>query len=558
MKRIIIELLCLLIFVTATNCEVGVDRGGDNINSDRGGDAVNSDRGDSDDASTTRIVTGTIASSPAGECSGITSVVAVASDGTMISDETLDNCTFNLNLKAGAAYMFEFRNPNKKPKYFSRGLSIETPVAKVYTNTKRRFVAFKDGVESERVSWWLRDGDVDAVLETSAGRKFTIEDGSTEINLGTIAIANGFANFSSDTVCSNPGNKKDLLCENWDVNTPVNLEDYGNINPDGVYTAPEEVPEKENVIIVARDIFDKSLYGSADVYLRDINNWERLTADGGYQPRDSAELFFYDGAFWLSNGWDGITPVFNDLWRSFDGVVWEEVKAETPYDNRSQIIIYNNRMFAINTSVWSSEDGEYWELLTDRTPFVELLYDGALVYDGKIWVFGPFADVWYSTNGVNWVEANSNAPYGERYAFDVVVFKNKMCLLGGASYDESDPPERAYYYLTTYNDMWCTQDGRTWTLVAENCPWSPRMWLCAVGDENRLWVLGGFDNRNYKNISDTWYTRDGVIWNKLDMSIQYEPRHAAGCAMIDNMLYVVAGNSWPLTNDTWRFEYQLR
>ena len=41
-------------------------------------------------------------------------------------------------------------------------------------------------------------------------------------------------------------------------------------------------------------------------------------------------------------------------------------------------------------------------------------------------------DVWSSTDGKNWTQETEHAPFPVRYDHQVVVFKNKMYLIGGS------------------------------------------------------------------------------------------------------------------------------
>lgn len=114
------------------------------------------------------------------------------------------------------------------------------------------------------------------------------------------------------------------------------------------------------------------------------------------------------------------------------------------------------------------------------------------------------------------------------------------------------PPEKLYKQFTTYNDVWHSADGASWTRAVEHAPWSARMWFVPIVFAGRLWIIGGFDNVNRCNLGDVWWTEDGDKWHELKTKTKFSPRHEVTAYVHENSLWVVAGNSWPLMNDVWK------
>ena len=80
-----------------------------------------------------------------------------------------------------------------------------------------------------------------------------------------------------------------------------------------------------------------------------------------------------------------------------------------------------------------------------------------IVFDNRIWVLGGEArndiliqinynDVWYSTDGINWVEATPSANWPARSRFTSTVFDNKLWIATG---DNGDGQR--------FNDVWYTE-----------------------------------------------------------------------------------------------------
>jgi hypothetical protein len=122
-----------------------------------------------------------------------------------------------------------------------------------------------------------------------------------------------------------------------------------------------------------------------------------------------------------------------------------------------------------------------------------------------------------------------------------VVFKGRMWILGGGTYDTPQKPKRNFY-----NDVWSSADGIHWKKHLDQAPWEPRQYHDVAVFDGRMWVLEGW---NQANRSDVWWSEDGVKWVELPET-PWPPRHAASVFVYDSTLWVVAGNN--LTPDVWR------
>ena len=124
--------------------------------------------------------------------------------------------------------------------------------------------------------------------------------------------------------------------------------------------------------------------------------------------------------------------------------------------------------------------------------------------------------------------------------------------MGGRIAKPNDPPEEGYEQYTTYNDVWCSEDGVNWECVLERAPWAPRMWFISEVYRDRMWIIGGYDNANAANFGDAWSSADGVQWHEFLSETVWSSRHEPTCYVYDDSLWVVAGNHWPVQNDVWR------
>ena len=280
--------------------------------------------------------------------------------------------------------------------------------------------------------------------------------------------------------------------------------------------------------------------------------WTKLVDKAPFSPRDTAEDCVYDGKMWISNGYYHGGVLTRDLWQTRDGSTWQQVSEATPYDGYSEMAAYDGKMWAVKGSVWSSTDGVNWTCVLEKTPFGARGYGELVVHDGRMWQLGSGRDVWNTTDGKTWEQVTAAAPYGTRAASAVTAFAGKLWLIGGRITADNTPPEKGYPKFTTFNDVWCSDDGANWTRVLEQAPWPPRMWFIAKVYRDRMWIIGGYDNVNGKNFGDVWTSTDGTTWTEFKAETCFEPRHEPTCYVFADSLWVVAGNTWPVRNDVWR------
>lgn len=281
-------------------------------------------------------------------------------------------------------------------------------------------------------------------------------------------------------------------------------------------------------------------------------SWECLSTGAAFSPRDTAEGVVFKDRLWISNAYHHGNILVRDLWNSADGIAWEKVLEPTPYDGYSEMVVYKDAMWAIKGSVWRSEDGVTWTQILEKTPFGTRGYGECVVFQDKIWQLGSGKEVYWTTDGVEWTCVQPDAPYGKRSACAVAVYKDRLWVMGGWIGQPNDPPEKHYPNSTSLNDVWSSPDGIAWTRVIEHAPWSERQWFVSEVFADRLWVIGGFSNRESKNLGESWYTEDGTTWTRFAPEPHWSARHEVTPYVFKKALWVVAGNAWPLVNDVWR------
>ena len=319
--------------------------------------------------------------------------------------------------------------------------------------------------------------------------------------------------------------------------------------------------------------------------------WTCVTEDAAYAPRDGAGALVFKGRMWLLGGWNPKDKANfpricnNEVWSSQDGADWHLEKPNTFMDDTfdpslawegrhtAGYAVHDGKMWIVGGDVnqrhyqwdvWDSEDGKQWNLVNSKVPWGPRALHYTLAFDGKIWVMGGqtmtrfapeeaeeifYNDIWNSSDGVHWTKVEPKEPLWPYRGMigGNVVFRNRMWILGGGTYDTPQTPERKFY-----NDVWSSSDGVNWEQHVESAPWEARQYHDVAVFDDKMWVMEGFSpGKGWEggNRNDVWYSSDGENWYELP-DTPWKPRHAASVFVHDNGLWMVAGNN--MESDVWK------
>src|SRR3972149_3152536 len=105
------------------------------------------------------------------------------------------------------------------------------------------------------------------------------------------------------------------------------------------------------------------------------------------------------------------------------------------------------------------------------------------------------------------VRPTGDNPFGslstdERTGFTVITYNNKIWVMGGVIDFNNEYK----------HDVWCSENGREWTLVTSSAEWEPRSGLETVIYDGKMWIFGGGDFSRGITFMDAWWTTDGKSW----------------------------------------------
>jgi hypothetical protein len=311
--------------------------------------------------------------------------------------------------------------------------------------------------------------------------------------------------------------------------------------------------------------------------------WVQVLMPGPFAPRDGAGALTYQGKMWLIGGWNPADKAHfprvcnNEVWSSADGANWTLVHPNTFLDqtfdpkadwegrHTAGYVVHRGKMWIVGgdpiqghyqSDVWNSADGKTWTCVTTEAPWGPRVLQYTVAFKDRIWViggqtlppYGPaeerfYRDIWASSDGLKWDQIKPLEPFWPQRGMigGRAVFKGRLWLLGGGTYDTPQEPRRKFF-----NDVWSTADGVHWQCHLANAPWEPRQYHDVAVFDGKLWVLEGFQGANR---NDVWYSPDGSNWYEVP-NTPWAPRHASSAFVHDGALWLVVGNN--MESDVWK------
>jgi N-acetylneuraminic acid mutarotase len=281
-------------------------------------------------------------------------------------------------------------------------------------------------------------------------------------------------------------------------------------------------------------------------------------------PRYQYSAFVLNGRLWVVGGrhaTGGVPGAYvGDAWSTTDGVTWtkETVNAVgtgflmPTVQETGKVTLFGGLQAGFTNNVWQSTDGSNWYEITPYAQFAPR-YTSGTEFNGQMWIIGGESsletpgpsvsnDIWRSSDGINWTRVVPvGATFPPRVRHAVVVSDNKLWVIGG--WDELPAIGGTG---TRFNDVWSSPDGVNWTqqIPAGGAIFSPRLGHAAVVYGGKLWVIGGdIDGGGTETVvNDVWSTADGTSWVKVSDSAAFPAREGHGVAVFNDAMWIVGGD----------------
>jgi hypothetical protein len=202
--------------------------------------------------------------------------------------------------------------------------------------------------------------------------------------------------------------------------------------------------------------------------------------------------------------------------------------------------------------VWRSRNGSVWEQVTGNAPWGKRAYHIMLVHNDALFLIGGqnfgefFHDVWKSTDGVNWECVSKISPFHPRAGLAAVSFQGRLLVTAG-SFQTTPVSPRSFF-----GDVFASADeGATWTVLTAQAAFEacsgPR--LVVMGDKLVL-VAGEVGFSSADQLNQVYVSADGVEWLPASTSPPpFSNRSGHGLVVAGNSLLLIGG--WPRLHDLW-------
>ena len=292
---------------------------------------------------------------------------------------------------------------------------------------------------------------------------------------------------------------------------------------------------------------------NSTVYAGKTYEWQNIvTHGGGCFPPNCVEGKFAMAVLPLV-AFDGNLYSIGDksVWLSGDGLTWNS-QPKTDWGTRHgmRFAFFKNKLWMtggmqawddFRNDVWFSDNGRDWKKAVSNAAWVPRRNHGLVVFHDKLWILGGalssgrsdqtptqfLSDVWSSEDGMNWKLVTQNAPWADRDTPVSLVFDNKMWIIGGG----------------VRRDVWSSADGKNWTLITGQAPWVGRKGNGGLVFDGEMWIFGGMD------LNDVWHSSNGKDWKLAFRNAPWSTRTTFYSIAFKNKLWLFSGKTG--REDSW-------
>lgn len=227
-------------------------------------------------------------------------------------------------------------------------------------------------------------------------------------------------------------------------------------------------------------------------------------ADPQFERRHSHNTVLWNERLWMIGGDFHQGRENHDVVSSADGIHWRTelgpgAAADPPWSKRVLQVtgVYDGALWTVggqsvngdldmvehHNDVWRTEDGVTWEQVADDAPASATRWagcgvlDGLVEFRGEMWLVGCAREradavghsvsneVWSTDDGVSWTR-HADPPWTGKIWHNVLVWQDRLWILFGFTYGDS---ERGLP-IGNSNEVWYSDDGETWRALPFDAP----------------------------------------------------------------------------------------
>ena len=358
-------------------------------------------------------------------------------------------------------------------------------------------------------------------------------------------------------------------------------EEYGIAPYEGTlqFTRVEKSADWQHRLDHAAVVFDNKLWVMGgynpgeirkDTYYEDVWStedgvqWELVNDNAPWLGRRGHALVTFDDgsgeAIYLAGGYSvdeatGYRQYCNDVWRSYDGNTWVQIKERTYAELDSLDTWFPRSDHAMVAANHGGQD--YIYIIGGRTQLED--HNGTYAQE-------YFNDVWRTTDGITW-EKLDNENYGRRasHAAAVDPATGTIYVQGGRHGIIFEGPGNAPYPIEKWNWLWSSPDGLSWTAEydqAVDSSFLDRAEHQMIFYDNTLWVFPGSNTSTMhystgnSNTYSTWRMDGDQVWSIDSRGSDLKGRHSYGIAQFNGKIWFLGGftSFHGQNNDVWSAE----
>lgn len=140
----------------------------------------------------------------------------------------------------------------------------------------------------------------------------------------------------------------------------------------------------------------------------------------------------------------------------------------------------------------------------------------------------------FSISPYYWNDVTTNARFSPRDGAGALVLNDRLWLIGG--WNDNLPQQ---YPKASNRDMWSSYNGIDWEFITK-APWEVRHYAGYCVHKKKMWIVGGDTNQGHYQ-KDVWSSSNGIEWEKISANAPWGKRVTHYVTAYNNKIWVMGG-----------------